>query len=293
MEGYEAIGCTAILIAATDASEAIRTAPVEAATPRVQLPYKAGETESRGAVAGLSLVAIVAVNDVLKPDAANVVAALQKTKVDVWIASGDNERTAQYVGALANIPPDHVVAGVKPEGKKKKIEELQAAGHVVAMVGDGINDAPALAQANVGIAVGSGTDVAFETADMVLMRPHLHSVITAIDLARATLRRIKINFVWAFIYNVVGIPFAAGVFYPTFKLHLPPMFAGIAMVSSSISVVLSSLMLNLYRPPLVVRRAERALDKAAKADAKAKAKAAAASEAAFAEVATVSATTTV
>jgi Cu+-exporting ATPase len=169
----------------------------------------------------------------------------------VWILSGDNERAAQHIGGLAGVQSECIVAGVRPEGKAKKVEALQEDGHVVAMVGDGVNDAPALAQADVGIAVSSGTDVAFETADMVLMRPSLHSLLTALDVSRTTLRRIKINFGWAFVYNVVGIPFAAGVFYPTYGLHLPPMFAGVAMTASSVCVVCSSLLLNCYRPPSV------------------------------------------
>ena len=271
MVGYEAIGCTAVLVAATERKDSLRL-PVsaESSTPRggAQLPWRTDAVEGeRVRVDGLRLVAIIAVSDVLKPEAPAIVAHLKQSKVDVWMASGDNARTARHIAALANIAPERVLAGVKPEGKKRKIEELQQGGHVVAMVGDGINDAPALAQANVGIAVGSGTDVAFETADMVLMRPHLHGVLTAVDLARATLRRIKLNFVWAFAYNVVGIPFAAGVFYPAFRLHLPPMFAGIAMVGSSVSVVCSSLMLNCYRPPAIVRKAERAMAKAAVAAA--------------------------
>jgi Cu+-exporting ATPase len=202
----------------------------------------------------LRLRGLVAVSDLLKPEARGVVAALERGYGEVWMVSGDHERTARHIARQAGIAPARVVAGVKPEAKAAVVKRLQEDGRGVAMVGDGVNDAPALAQADVGIAVGSGTDVAFETADMVLMRSDLQSVITALHLSRKTLRRIQINFLWAFVYNVVGIPFAAGVFYPTFRLHLPPMFAGIAMTASSISVVCSSLMLNLYRPPASARR---------------------------------------
>ncbi len=136
-----------------------------------------------------------------------------------------------------------------PEGKAAAVERLQAGGAAVAMVGDGINDAPALAKSDVGIAVGSGTDVAIEAADVVLMKSALKDVPTALDLAHKTMFRIHLNFFWAMCYNTLGVPLAAGVFYPTYHLLVPPMFAGLAMALSSVSVVLSSLMLRRYRPP--------------------------------------------
>lgn len=199
--------------------------------------------------AGGYVAGMIAVSDTLKEEASEVIRILRRDVGDVIILSGDNVRTARHIGALAGVPPDCIIAGVKPEGKAKQVEKLQAEGRVVMMVGDGVNDTPALAQANVGIAVGSATDAAFETADVVLLRTGLHGVITALDLSRQTLRRIKINFVWAFLYNVLGIPFAAGVFYPTFRVHMPPMFAAAAMAASSVSVVCSSLLLNCYQPP--------------------------------------------
>ena len=191
------------------------------------------------------------VSDSLKPEAFSVVRWLERRNIEVWLVSGDNERTAAHMGREAGIDPDRVLAEVKPKGKAAKLAELQRQGHVVAMVGDGVNDAPALAQANVGIAVGSGTDVAIETADVILMKSHLTDVCTALDLSSRVMRRIRINFLWASVYNCVGIPFAAGVFYPWLLIQLPPMFAGAAMGLSSVSVVCSSLLLHLYRPPLV------------------------------------------
>ena len=293
MRGLEATGCTAVLVAYSEADEGVMKPDgggvAEAggvhgdgsalwavwndegqridATGGASLGSDGGDGgdgggRSTGRGGGghddglppLRLRGLIAVSDMLKTESAAVVRALQRGYGEVWMVSGDNERTARHIAQQAGIAAERVVAGVKPEGKAGVVQWLQEEGYGVAMVGDGVNDAPALAQADVGIAVGSGTDVAFETADMVLMRSDLQSVITALHLSRKTLRRIKINFLWAFVYNVVGIPFAAGVFYPSFRLHLPPMFAGIAMTASSVSVVCSSLMLNLYRPPAAARR---------------------------------------
>ena len=202
------------------------------------------------AAAGRELVGMIAVADALKPEAAAVVALLRSWKLQVWLCSGDNERTARYIARQAGIADGRVVAGVKPAGKGEMVKRLQKEdGLVVAMVGDGINDAPALAQADLGVAVGSGTDVAIETADVVLIKSHLRDVATALRLSAVVMRRIWLNFVWAFGYNLIGIPLAAGVLYPVWKIHLPPMFAGATMSLSSILVVCSSLHLKCFAPP--------------------------------------------
>ena len=159
--------------------------------------------------------------------------------------SGDHERTAQAVASEVGV--DRVVAGVLPEGKVAEIRRLRDAGQVVAMVGDGINDAPALAQADVGMAIGTGTDVAIEASDITLMRGDLQSVASAIRLARKTMLVMKQNLFWAFIYNVVGIPVAGGALYPFTGLMLSPVLASAAMAFSSVSVVMNSLRLRRVR----------------------------------------------
>jgi len=193
-----------------------------------------------GRVAGL-----LAIADPLKPTSPEAVAALGRLGLEVIMLTGDNERTARAVAAAAGI--SRVVAGVLPEGKVSEIARLQRDGRVVAMVGDGINDAPALARADVGIAIGTGTDIAAEAGDVVLMRGDLGSVVQAVGLSRRTMRTMRQNLFWAFIYNVVGIPVAAGVLYPVSGLLLSPILASAAMAFSSVSVVSNSLRLRRVR----------------------------------------------
>eukprot|EP01123_Difflugia_compressa_P008723 TRINITY_DN2674_c0_g2_i2.p1 TRINITY_DN2674_c0_g2~~TRINITY_DN2674_c0_g2_i2.p1 ORF type:complete len:340 (+),score=51.00 TRINITY_DN2674_c0_g2_i2:468-1487(+) len=196
-----------------------------------------------------SIVGLIAVSDPVRPEAKAVISILVSKGITPCIISGDNHRTVRAIAQHLNI--EKVFAEVLPAHKKEKVEELQKGGHIVAMVGDGINDAPALTQADVGIAVGSGTDVALESASIVLMRTDLTDILLALDLSAATYRRIKINFVWAFLYNLVSIPVAAGAFYPLLLTPLPPWVAGLAMALSSISVLLSSLLLKRYKPPKI------------------------------------------
>lgn len=162
--------------------------------------------------------------------------------------TGDNWRTAHAVAEEVGIAPQHVAAGVRPEGKASHVASLMSRGHVVGMVGDGINDSPALATASVGLAIGSGTDVAMEAADFVLMHSDLEDVLVAIDLSRQTLARIRYNYAFAFGYNLVLIPIAAGALFPA-GFVMPPYLAGAAMALSSVSVVASSLLLKRYRRP--------------------------------------------
>eukprot|EP00879_Flechtneria_rotunda_P014522 GHRR01015176.1.p2 GENE.GHRR01015176.1~~GHRR01015176.1.p2 ORF type:complete len:206 (-),score=55.86 GHRR01015176.1:603-1220(-) len=174
--------------------------------------------------------------------------------IHCYLLTGDNWRTAKAIARQLSIPSQQVYAEVLPAGKAGVVRDLQAKGRVVAMVGDGINDSPALAAADVGIAIGSGTDIAVEAADYVLMRDDLEQVLVALDLSKKTFRRIQWNFVWAMGYNVVMIPIAAGTLYPEFHVQMPPWVAGGCMVFSSVSVVLSSLLLRRYKPPQVVAR---------------------------------------
>ena len=190
------------------------------------------------------LAGVIAVADVIKADSPAAIDALRNMGIRVVMLTGDNEKTARAIGRLAGV--DEVIAGVLPEGKESVIRRLQAQGRV-AMVGDGINDAPALTRADIGVAIGAGTDVAIDAADVVLMKSRLSDVPAAIRLSRATLRNIHENLFWAFFYNVIGIPLAAGVWIPLFGWTLNPMFGAAAMSLSSFCVVSNALRLNLFK----------------------------------------------
>jgi len=209
-----------------------------------------GKTVMLGVIDNVILGAI-AVADTVKPEASAVVEKLESMGIQVWMVTGDNKRTALAIASQLHVK--NVFAEVLPANKSSFVQGLKKEGYVVAMVGDGVNDSPALATANVGIAIGAGTDIAIEAASVVLMKSDLRDVITAIDLSRKTYNRIRINFCWAFVYNILGIPLAAGVFYPLLFLDLPPMFAGLAMAFSSISVISSSLLLRHYQKPKFAR----------------------------------------
>ena len=190
------------------------------------------------------LLGVIAVADVIKEDSPQAIKELQNMGIHVVMLTGDNERTAKAIGQQAGV--DEVIAGVLPEGKEQVIRKLKGKGKV-AMVGDGINDAPALTRADMGIAIGAGTDVAIDAADVVLMKSRLSDVPAAIRMSRATLRNIHENLFWAFFYNIIGIPLAAGVWYPLFGWKLNPMFGAAAMSLSSFCVVSNALRLNLFK----------------------------------------------
>ena len=191
-----------------------------------------------------ALLGMIAVADVIKPDSPEAIAALQKMGIRVVMLTGDNPRTAAAIGRQAGV--DRVIAGVLPQGKEQVVRDLMRQGKVI-MVGDGINDAPALTRANIGMAIGAGTDVAIDAADVVLMHSRLSDVTAAIRLSRATLTNIHENLFWAFFYNVIGIPLAAGVWIPVFGWTLNPMFGAAAMSLSSFCVVANALRLNLFQ----------------------------------------------
>jgi Cu+-exporting ATPase len=203
-----------------------------------------GKTALFAAVDG-KVAAIVAVADPLKDTTAEAVRVLKEESVRLVMLSGDARHTAEAVGRKLGI--DEVMAEVLPEQKVEKVKALQAQGRFVAMAGDGINDAPALAQANVGISMGTGTDVAIESAGVTLVKGDLRAIVKAIRLSRATMRNVKQNLFFAFLYNALGVPVAAGVLYPFFGLLLSPIFAGAAMAMSSVSVVSNALRLRRAR----------------------------------------------
>jgi len=213
-----------------------------------------------------SVVAAFAISDRIRPEAPSVISQLHRQGIETWMISGDNEITAQAVARFVGIPSENVIAGVLPKQKAEKIGWLQSLPRrnikkhkyrlsekekrkVVAMVGDGINDAPALTAADVGIAMGSGSDIALSSADFVLLTSNLQTLLILTDLSRKVFRRIKFNFAWATVYNLITIPIAAGAIYPARHATLSPIWASLAMALSSTSVVCSSLLLRLYSPP--------------------------------------------
>ena len=200
------------------------------------------------------LLGVIAVADVVKPDSAAAIAALRRSGCEVVLLTGDNQRTAEAIAHQVGV--DRVIAQVLPQDKARCIEDLQKAGRLVAMVGDGVNDAPALVTADVGLAIGAGTDVAIESADVVLMRSSLMDIVDAAALSRATLRNIRQNLFWAFFYNSIGIPVAAGVLYPALGITLNPMIAAAAMSLSSVCVVSNALRLRGWKGSAPVRRGE-------------------------------------
>ncbi|EAX48193.1 heavy metal translocating P-type ATPase [Thermosinus carboxydivorans Nor1] len=207
---------------------------------RVEALEQQGKTVMLMAVDGKP-AALIAVADTVKEHSAAAVAQLKKMGLEVWMITGDNERTARAIAREVGV--DNILAEVLPEHKAEKVQELKQQGKVVGMVGDGINDAPALAIADVGFAIGTGTDVAMEAADITLIRGDLRGIVAAIQLSKATMRNIKQNLFWALIYNLLGIPIAAAGF-------LSPVLAGAAMAFSSVSVVTNALRLRRFRPQL-------------------------------------------
>jgi Cu+-exporting ATPase len=210
------------------------------------------------------VIGVLGILDSIEANAKSTIAALKALNIDVWMCTGDHDETAKAVAHAVGINAENVCSNVSPEGKADLITRLQRRRREndnsssggerrgkVAVVGDGINDSVALARADVGIAIGAGTEVAVEAADIVLVRSNLHDVVVALHLSRVVFNRIKMNFVWAVGYNLFALPFAAGLFYPWTQWRVPPAFAGFMMAFSSVSVVTSSLLLRAYAKPIV------------------------------------------
>ncbi|MDN5062410.1 HAD-IC family P-type ATPase, partial [Aliarcobacter butzleri] len=192
------------------------------------------------------VLGLIAISDVVKPTSKDAILEFEKMGLEVIMLTGDNYKTANAIAKQINI--NNVIAEVLPQDKEKEIQKLQSLGKKVAMIGDGINDAPALVRADVGIAIGAGTDIAIESANIVLVKSDLLDAVKAIQLSNAVIKNIKQNLFWAFFYNIIGIPLAAGVFYTILGWKLSPMFAGAAMSLSSVTVVLNALRLKLFEP---------------------------------------------
>jgi len=220
-----------------------------------------GETAVVLSVDGVT-EAVIGLIDKAKDEAATTVSILQNgLGIKVFMLTGDNHRTAQAIATEIGIKPDNVIADVLPSQKADHVEKLQNMGEKVAMVGDGVNDSPALVKSDLGIAIGAGTDVAIDAAGMVLVNSKLTDLVIALDLARTIFTRIRINFVWALGYNTIGIPVAAGILFPAIKTFVPPFVASFAMVLSSVSVIISSLLLSYYKPPKLNKKYGRTLRK--------------------------------
>lgn len=220
--------------------------------------------ESRGQTAVVVAInnhteAVIGLMDKARDESALVVSVLRQMNIHVYMLTGDNRKTASVIASDIGIDEDCVISDVLPDGKVNCIKELQRRGETVIMMGDGVNDSPAMAQADVGIGIGSGTSVAIETGDIVLMNSNLEDVILAIDLSRKVFKRIKLNFGWALGYNTLAIPIAAGILYPVIHMALPPFMAAVAMILSSLSVLASSLHLNFYKAPTYKRHYGREL----------------------------------
>ena len=192
------------------------------------------------------IIGIIAAADMEKASSAAAISLFEKMGIHVVMLTGDNKRTAEAIRKRLHIP--NVIAEVLPQDKEKHIAQLQAEGHTVAMIGDGINDAPALAKADLGMAIGAGTDVAIESADAVLMRNDLLDAVSAVRLSKAVIKNIKENLFWAFFYNVITIPLAAGLLYPAYGIKLSPMIGAAAMSMSSVCVVMNALRLRFFKP---------------------------------------------